>query len=100
MGQCSSETSSAQLRAVLSAFVSTLLSLIICYSPFSYAAAYQSSTTSAIELATAGAGAAADTSNLANIAAFSYPSIAMAARLLNLKKTLTGSIIPMALPQI
>ncbi len=78
-------------------YLSALLSLIFYYSPSTYAASYQSSTTSAIELSNAGAGAAADTTNLANIAvnpaiiaAFSYPSMAIAGILIQSEKDITG----------
>ncbi len=78
-------------------YLSALLSVIFYYSPSTYAASYQSSTTSAIELSNAGAGAAADTTNLANIAinpaitaAFSYPSIAIAGILVKSEKDITG----------
>jgi long-chain fatty acid transport protein len=78
-------------------YLSALLSLIIYYSPLTNAASYQSSTTSAIELGTAGAGGAADTTNLANIAvnpaitaAFSYPSIAITAIFVKSEKDIEG----------
>lgn len=78
-------------------YLSALLSFICYYSPLVYAASYQSSTTSAIELGTAGAGAAADTSNLANIAvnpaitaAFSYPSMTIASIFVKSEKDING----------
>ncbi|GIC75805.1 OmpP1/FadL family transporter [Moritella sp. F3] len=78
-------------------YLSAILSLITYYSPLTNAASYQSSTTSAIELGTAGAGAAADTSNLANIAvnpaitaAFEHPSIAIAAIFVTSEKDIEG----------
>jgi long-chain fatty acid transport protein len=78
-------------------YLSALLSLITYYSPLTYAAAYQSSTTSAIELGNAGAGGAADTTNLANIAinpaitaAFDHPSISIAAIFVKSEKDING----------
>ncbi|WP_043994820.1 OmpP1/FadL family transporter [Moritella sp. PE36] len=78
-------------------YLSALLSLIAYSSPVTYAASYQSSTTSAIELGTAGAGSAADTTNLANIAvnpaitaAFSYPAMAIAAIFVKSEKDIHG----------
>ncbi|PKH07998.1 OmpP1/FadL family transporter [Moritella sp. Urea-trap-13] len=78
-------------------YLSALLCLITYYSPLTYAASYQSSTTSAIELGNAGAGGAADTTNLANIAvnpaitaAFKYPSIAIAAIFVKSEKDING----------
>jgi len=78
-------------------YLGALLSFISYYSPSVQAASYQSSTTSAIELSNAGAGAAADTSNLANIAvnpaiiaAFSYPSITIAGIFVKPEKNVNG----------
>lgn len=86
-------------------YLSVLLHLIIAYSPLTYAAAYQSSTTSVIELGTAGAGGAADTTNLANIAinpaitaAFSYPSIAIATILVKSEQDITGEYYSNGVP--
>lgn len=78
-------------------YLSALLSFIAYYSPSLQAASYQSSTTSAIELSNAGAGSAADTSNLAHMAvnpaiaaAFAHPSVAITGILVKSDKAVTG----------
>jgi len=87
-------------------YLSALLSLTAYCSSSIYAASYQSSTTSAIELGTAGAGGAADTSNLANIAvnpaiiaAFSYPSMAIAGIFVKSEKDIHGEFYSSGTPE-
>ncbi|MDX2320198.1 MAG: outer membrane protein transport protein [Moritella sp.] len=89
--------SKSRSRDSSTVYLSALLSFICYYSPLINAAAYQSSTTSAIELGNAGAGSAADTSNLANIAvnpaisaAFSYPSIAITTTFVTSEQDING----------
>lgn len=79
------------------AYLAIIIGVSLYYPVSIHAASYQSSTTSAIELGNAGAGAAADTTNLANIAvnpaiiaAFSYPSMAIAVNLVKSDQDING----------